>query len=125
MNHLIFFDEACGLCQNAVNWILHHDKKKRFLFAPLSGKTASLQLHAHFDKSTMVLVEFPQEKKWLRGQGVFRILWLLGGRWKWIGWLYVAPFTNLFYRLVASQRTRFFQKISPHAFEVFKERFLP
>jgi hypothetical protein len=52
-------------------WILHHDKKRQFLFAPLSGQTARRHLHAHFDKSTMVLVEAPEGRRWLRGEGRF------------------------------------------------------
>jgi len=88
-------------------WISRHDKKKQFLFAPLSGKTADKELHAHFDKSTMVLVEAPQGRQWVRGKAAFRILWLLGGKWKWIGWLYVMPFIDLLYRLIAFYRFLF------------------
>ncbi len=124
MKHLIFFDATCGLCQNAVMWILHHDKKKQFLFAPLSGKTAKKQLHASFDKSTVVLMESPQGKKWLRGKAAFRTLWLLGGKWKWIGWLYVMPFIDLLYRLIASYRSLFFKQLPPGVFAPYKERFL-
>lgn len=44
-------------------------------------------------------------RTWLRGRAVLRIFWLLGGAWRWIGWLYVMPiFPDLIYRLVARMR---------------------
>jgi predicted DCC family thiol-disulfide oxidoreductase YuxK len=103
-------------------WILRHDKNRQFLFAPLSGKTAKRYLDAHFDKSTMVLIEASKGRRWLCGKAAFRVFWLLGGKWKWIGWLYVMPFIDPLYRLIAFYRARFFKQLP---LNVFKERFLP
>ena len=95
------------------------------MFAPLEGITARKMLHDHLGRSTFVLLEIPPHRKWIRGKAVFRILWLLGGKWKWIGWMHVIPFLNLFYRLVAAYRGLFFRVVPSTTFEKFKDRFLP
>ncbi len=90
----IFYDASCSLCQRSIAWIKARDRKKIFAFEPLKKEADSL-----------ILIE--GEKKWVRGRAVMRILWLLGGKWKLIGWLYVVPFIDLFYRLVARHRQKF------------------
>lgn len=37
---LILFDGVCNLCNHSVQFIIKHDKKQQFLFAPLQGETA-------------------------------------------------------------------------------------
>ncbi|MBS0616151.1 MAG: DUF393 domain-containing protein [Verrucomicrobia bacterium] len=90
----IFYDASCSLCQRSVAWIKQRDKHHIFAFEPLKKETDSL-----------ILVE--GKKKWIRGRAVMRILWLLGGKWKLVGWLYVVPFVDFFYRLVARHRRLF------------------
>ena len=44
MNHLpkhkqlILFDGVCNLCSNTFQFVIKHDKKNQFMFAPLQGK---------------------------------------------------------------------------------------
>jgi len=35
---LILFDGVCNLCNSSVQFVIKHDKKNRFLFAPLQGE---------------------------------------------------------------------------------------
>ena len=35
---LILFDGVCNLCNNTVQFVIKHDKKNKFMFAPLQGK---------------------------------------------------------------------------------------
>lgn len=35
---LILFDGVCNLCNSSVQYVINHDKKNRFLFAPLQSK---------------------------------------------------------------------------------------
>jgi predicted DCC family thiol-disulfide oxidoreductase YuxK len=37
---IILFDGVCNLCNNSVNFIIKHDKKKHFLFASLQSDAA-------------------------------------------------------------------------------------
>lgn len=38
--NLILFDGVCNLCNSSVQFVIKHDKKNTFLFAPLQGETA-------------------------------------------------------------------------------------
>lgn len=110
MKSVIFFDQHCPLCRRTINFLGRQDKHKRFQFAPLEGKTAEnlfLGSLAHLrNMNTVVLFEQPSGKIWVRGRAVFRVLWLLGGGWKCLGWLYEMPFVDLIYKLVAKHRKR-------------------
>ncbi|WP_369996116.1 thiol-disulfide oxidoreductase DCC family protein [Winogradskyella sp.] len=35
---LILFDGVCNLCNNSVQYVIKHDKKNKFLFAPLQSE---------------------------------------------------------------------------------------
>ena len=132
---LIFYDGACGLCDHFVFFILKRDSKKIFNFASLQGETAkkilwqSPQLIHNLD--TVVFVENYTETSsriYIESEAVFRILWLLGGPWKLVGWLGLfpsAPF-NYIYRAVSRNRKHFFSPDSCHLTTADeKERFLP
>ena len=110
MHSIIFFDQHCPLCRRTINFLARQDKKKHFKFAPLDGVTAEntfLSNLSHLRSlNTVILVEPPKGKIWLRGRAVFRVLWLLGGRWKLVGWLYMMPFVDLVYKVVAKHRKR-------------------
>ncbi|KXX72609.1 thiol-disulfide oxidoreductase DCC family protein [Flammeovirga sp. SJP92] len=43
--HIILFDGVCNLCDSTIQYIIKHDRKNLFYFAPLQGKTASQLLH--------------------------------------------------------------------------------
>jgi len=55
-------------------------------------------------ENSVVLIEEPQDRVWLRGKAVCRILWLLKGPWRVIGWAFCLPFIDVFYRIVACHR---------------------
>jgi predicted DCC family thiol-disulfide oxidoreductase YuxK len=107
---IIFFDQQCPLCRRTINFLGRQDKKNRFHFAPLDGKTAENIFLGNLSQlknlNTVVLIEQPSGKIWLRGRGVFRVLWLLGGWWKLVGWFYEMPFVDLVYKFVAKHRKR-------------------
>lgn len=116
-SHLVFYDGECGLCDQAVRFILKRDKRQIFLFASLYGKTAAeylADLPSELKNSdSLILIE--NFKKWDRrvyigSTAVFRICWLLGGGWSFIGLFFFLPafLFNWAYRLVANNRHRFF-----------------
>ena len=45
--HLILYDGECGLCNGLVRFVLKHDHKTLFAFAPLQGDTAASTLRSH------------------------------------------------------------------------------
>lgn len=116
-NHLVFYDGECGFCDQMVQFLLNVDHQKLFLFAPLKGKTAFRVLKglspSDRKEDTLVLVENyreSNEKISILGKGALRILWLLGGAWRLLGWISFLPsfLYNWAYRLFARYRHRFF-----------------
>ena len=108
--NLVFYDDACPLCKSAVRWISAHDKHHKFQIEPLETSTLLVGSLQHLKtENSLVLIERPGGRIWLRGRAVFRIIWLLGGKWKWIGWLYAMPFIDIFYRIIARHRHKFFR----------------
>lgn len=109
----MFYDGECGFCDQAVQFVLKHDKKGVFLFAPLQGETALRKgvQQEGLQKDTLVLLEdfdTSDEQKLILGTGAFRVLWLLGGLWTLIGWISFLPgwLYNWGYRLIANNRSK-------------------
>ena len=131
--HLIFFDGECAFCNQRVHHLLEWDHSEKFLFAPLEGSTAKKELHRSLEKlqkeNTLVLLEnyaSDQQRMWIRGRGVLRIFWLLGGKWKLLGWLSFLPCgADLIYRLIAHHRHLLAGKKTPATKSLTKDRFLP
>ncbi|MCH9625325.1 MAG: hypothetical protein S4CHLAM123_04960 [Chlamydiales bacterium] len=129
MQHIIFYDSECPLCNRAIRFILATDRKKQFCFAPLNGKTAQEKI-AHLylkrpDLDTLVLLQNSKQIL-IEAKGAMRILWILGGKYAWIGWISFLPSFafDVLYRVVARYRHRLFSKKSVIE-EGDKERFLP
>jgi predicted DCC family thiol-disulfide oxidoreductase YuxK len=113
MKHLVFYDAPCPLCNRAIRWLMRVDRQRDFYFAPLAGETAqawmSKRMLSSLPEQTLVFVEYintPQEAMYIRGKGVMRILWRLGGVYALLGCLNCAPAFLLdpFYRWVARYR---------------------
>lgn len=60
---LILFDGYCLLCRSTVRFILKHDKKKQFLFAPLQGNTAKHYIKEHSSKESIASVWLIEAEK--------------------------------------------------------------
>lgn len=133
IHSLIFFDAECPLCWRSIAFVIKIDRAQRFLFAPLRGKTAEEYLHgvkaARRAANSMILIEncrSSQERIWLRGRAVFRILWLIGGVWRWLGWLSFVPVgVDGLYRLIARHRRVLKIEGSSQVAKENPERFLP
>lgn len=130
----MFYDGECGLCDRVVQIVLKADKNKIFLFAPLQGETAAKELKDVAQEvkqaDSVILIEnytSADGQLYIYGQAAFRIMWLLGGWWKLIGWMSFLPgfLYDWGYWIVAKNRHRFFPQdvcIIPPADE--KDRFL-
>jgi predicted DCC family thiol-disulfide oxidoreductase YuxK len=124
--HLILYDGNCPLCNRVVRVILKHDKKKKFLFAPLEGETAK---PFHIEADTLALIEnfHTKPKTYLRSRATFRIARHLGGRFALIGLFSCLPhhLFDMAYKAVAKRRYKLFSEtvhIDPRDYE---GRFLP
>ncbi len=90
---IVLFDGACNFCDASVNWIIQHDKRARFRFAPLqSGPGAELQQKHGLDPTkldTLILVE--GGKVYRKSTAALRIAGLVDGPWRLLYALAVVP----------------------------------
>lgn len=110
---IVFYDGDCGLCARSVQYVMRHDRKNLFRFAPLQGETAAKLLGAPTgaaDTWTMILLD--ATGVYDRSTGVLRIL-------KHVGWGGFLPSLGLavpralrdgVYRIVARIRYRIWGK---------------
>jgi len=120
MENLLIYDGLCGFCHSTVQWVLKHDKRGRFRFAPQQSAFAQeILLRYGIDRKAMVdtdsvylvlNVNSPDERLLLRSDVTVHSLFLLGGIWKVLGHcLRVIPrfLRDRAYTLVARNRYRF------------------
>lgn len=136
IQHLVFYDGSCGVCDRIVSCLYKGDKNKIFGFAPLQGETAKEALKDLSDEQkqadSMILIENyrkPDQKIYIYGRAALRTAWLIGGWWKLIGLKYFllpAFITDPAYRFFARNRHLI---LAPKACIVPKkadhDRFLP
>jgi predicted DCC family thiol-disulfide oxidoreductase YuxK len=105
MRRIIFFDGPCPLCNRVIHWIMKADTRRLFLFASLQGETAR---DLPKDRDSLILLEERPSGRRLtfEAKAVLRILWLLGGRYRLLGWARILPgwLTNPYYRAIARNR---------------------
>jgi predicted DCC family thiol-disulfide oxidoreductase YuxK len=128
--YIVFFDGVCNLCNRAVQFMLKRDRKKRFLFGSLQGKTGQEYLHKYHLPAdqfhSFMLIE--GNVVYTRSTAVLRMLKHLGRGWQLLYvFIYIPqPIRDGVYTLIATNRYRLFGKKDncriPTAEE--KERFL-
>jgi len=132
-DHLIFYDNQCGLCDHSAKFILTCDKHNLFCFAPLNGTTAN-QLLKNVPEAkkldSLILIEnftAPDAKIYVQGKAVLRTCRLLGGCLALPGIFFWLPGWSIdwIYRIIAKNRHRFFSADCALKTLANKERFLP
>ncbi len=117
MQPVIFYDGVCGLCDRFCRFVLEHDRRAVFLFAPLQSDAArELLLPYGADPGRLdtvyVLADrgLPSERLLARGKAVMYVLGELDFPWRLLSALRVlpAPLLDAAYRLVAAMRYRLF-----------------
>jgi predicted DCC family thiol-disulfide oxidoreductase YuxK len=110
---VIFFDDVCNMCNGFVNLILRIDRRQRFLFAPLTGKTARKLLPPlPDDPGKWSMVYLDESGIHDESDASLEVYRRLGGPW-WL--LSLARFVprvirNPVYRVIAGNRYRWFGK---------------
>jgi predicted DCC family thiol-disulfide oxidoreductase YuxK len=111
---VILYDGLCNFCNAVVNFVVHHDKKKEFRFAPLQSKEARALLREHNEAfvnlKTVYLVEKGEVYK--RSTAVFRVFRRLDYPYKILSFFRVLPvgLTDYFYKIIAKYRYALFGK---------------
>jgi predicted DCC family thiol-disulfide oxidoreductase YuxK len=109
---IILFDGVCKFCNGSINFIIDHDRHKRFHFAPLQSEFAQRLLERFRlpadDFDTMILVE--HDRAYARSSAALRIAWQLGGGWALLAILFAIPpfLRDGAYNVLAGNRYRWF-----------------
>lgn len=109
---IIFFDGVCGLCNGFVDFIMVHDKKKKFLFSPLQSDFAKSQLPLHLTEDLTSVVLLMNGETYSKSNAVLKVMSELSGPWKLLNLGRYLPLSlrNQVYDLVANKRYKFFGK---------------
>ena len=111
MSSIVLFDGVCNFCNGAVNFIISHDRDKKFRFAPLQSEIGQ-ELQEKYgignDIDSIVLVE--NDKAYTHSTAGLRVARTMGGIWS-LAYVFIivpAPIRDFFYRAFAKNRYRLF-----------------
>jgi predicted DCC family thiol-disulfide oxidoreductase YuxK len=112
--YVILFDGVCNLCNGFVQFIIKHDKKEKFSFAPLQSayaktKLDSQNINAEDLKSVIFLAD---DQIYTKSDAALQIAKHLGGFWFLIAYFQILPlrFRNAIYDLIGKNRYKWFGK---------------
>ena len=129
-NHpILLFDGICNYCNKWVNFVIRHDTKKKFLFAPLqsdAGKKLLKQYDIPEDTESAVLIY--NDKAYLKSATGLHILYHLGGIYSLAFAFIIVPayVRDFYYDIIARNRYKWWGKKDACMIpdEEVKERFL-
>jgi len=111
---ILLFDGVCNLCSGSVQWVLKHDSKGIFRFAPLQSVLAQnlLSTHAYSDTELGTVVLVADGKLFTRSDAVLELLRRIGGFWSLAYGFKIVPrfLRDAAYKAVAGNRYRWFGK---------------
>ena len=110
---VLLYDGECGFCDQSVQVILKHDRRKVMRFAALQSNYGREVVSRHQSLSnvdSLILIEpadkTGEEKVFIRSTAVLRIAAYLGGIWKLllVGYIIPRPLRDWMYAVVARNR---------------------
>lgn len=107
-DRIVLFDGVCNFCNNSINFIIRHDRKDLFRFAPLQSEAGEKikSLYAIPEKfmDSVILVE--KGKVYTKTTAALRIARRLNGAWPLLyAFIIVPPFIrDIAYNIVAKYR---------------------
>lgn len=112
---LILFDGVCNLCNNSIQFVINHDNKNQFLFAPLQGETGR-QLVEKFNIDTKhvdsIILYQPEKGINIKSSAALKIAAYLGFPINLLTIFLIVPsfIRNWVYDYIAKNRYRWFGK---------------
>lgn len=110
---IILFDGVCNLCNNTIDFIIKHDRKKWFRFASLQSETGERLKHKfHIPPETDSIVFVHNSTFYIESEAALEIARLLPYPWKLARVFKIVPRTlrDKVYRWIARNRYRWFGK---------------
>lgn len=116
-SHLVLYDGVCGLCSRLLQFLLRHDRRRVFRFAPLQGPTAR-SLVARWGGNPDELTTFyvcadyrtPRARVFTRSNAALFVARELGWPWKLLLVARIVPkvLRDVLYDVVARTRYQIF-----------------
>lgn len=81
LNPVLYFDGVCNLCNRSVQFVIRHDKQKRFLFASLQSVAARKvvdNIKAVYGNIPDSLILFYNHRYYLKSEAALMVARLLG-----------------------------------------------
>lgn len=108
---IVLFDGDCHFCDRSVQFILKHDEKETFYFAPLQSQLAKTLLEKHQlpeDVNSLVLIE--KDQAFIKSSAVLRVCRHLNGVWKMLCVFKIVPkwLLDSIYDFIAYNRYKWF-----------------
>ncbi len=112
--HLLLFDGVCVLCNRSVQFVIKHDKTRKFRFASLQSDFGSKVLDGfNLDKTlTDSVIYVRSGNVYTKSDAALRIAKTFGGFWKMSVVFFIFPrfLRNIVYDFIARNRYRWFGK---------------
>lgn len=129
--HLILFDGVCNLCNSSVQYIINHDKKNLFLFAPLQSHIGKQIIDLHkIDCSNIdsIILYHSSQRVYFKSTAVLKIAYLLSFPNNMFSIFLIVPVVirNWVYDYIAKNRYKWYGKKMSCMIptEELKDRFL-
>jgi predicted DCC family thiol-disulfide oxidoreductase YuxK len=109
---VIVFDGVCVICNGWVRFLLRHDRQRRYRFAAMQTESGRALLAGNGldpdDPASFLLIE--NGNAWRETDAIVRVIGSLGGFWRLVAGVHVAPkaLRDWLYRGVARNRYRWF-----------------
>ncbi|MDZ4751757.1 MAG: DCC1-like thiol-disulfide oxidoreductase family protein [Flavobacteriales bacterium] len=112
IDHIVFIDGYCTICNNWVRFLSKRDKKRILRFTSIQGKTALSFLTQDEISSLSTIIYMKSGKKYYRSGAALRMISELGGVWSLMKVLLIIPefMRNWIYSYVAAHRYRWYAK---------------
>ncbi|GAA3606043.1 DCC1-like thiol-disulfide oxidoreductase family protein [Flavivirga amylovorans] len=112
---LILFDGVCNLCNTSVQYVINHDKKNVFMFAPLQsdiGKRIIERFNIDTQKTDSILLYTPENSIVSKSTAALKIATHLGFPQNLMGVFFIIPpfIRNWVYNYIAKNRYKWYGK---------------
>ncbi|WP_299250074.1 thiol-disulfide oxidoreductase DCC family protein [uncultured Cytophaga sp.] len=123
---LVLFDGVCHFCNNSVNFIIDHDPKNKFVFAPLQSEMATNILKQLGEKNILIdsIILVQNNRIYKRSRASLEIAKRLNGLWPLCYVFIVVPgfIRDFVYNIIANNRYKWFGKMEACRFPTAEER---
>lgn len=111
---IVLFDGICNFCNSWINFIIRHDKKKKFRFAALQSEAGKklLKQHGISEKQESVVLMY-NGKAYVRSTACFHICYHLGGVYALMFAFVIIPayISDFYYDIIARNRYKWWGKM--------------